>query len=142
MSEVGRNEPCPCGSGKKYKRCHGFNEVPAQPQAPAQAAGDGAQNPFGGMDPAWMAGLMEMMKRLPKGQVIKLQSLVQKAMAGKDVTREMEELQSSLPPEMQQMIVDAPVPEGAVPGAAPTEEKKESRFKALWKKMGGGSKSP
>ncbi|MCF6138743.1 preprotein translocase subunit SecA [Pseudalkalibacillus berkeleyi] len=22
-SEVGRNEPCPCGSGKKYKHCHG-----------------------------------------------------------------------------------------------------------------------
>jgi uncharacterized protein YecA (UPF0149 family) len=21
----GRNEPCPCGSGKKYKRCHGAN---------------------------------------------------------------------------------------------------------------------
>jgi predicted Zn-dependent protease len=21
MSKVGRNEPCPCGSGKKYKRC-------------------------------------------------------------------------------------------------------------------------
>jgi preprotein translocase subunit SecA len=21
--EVGRNEPCPCGSGKKYKKCHG-----------------------------------------------------------------------------------------------------------------------
>lgn len=21
--EVGRNEPCPCGSGMKYKRCHG-----------------------------------------------------------------------------------------------------------------------
>lgn len=21
--QVGRNEPCPCGSGKKYKRCHG-----------------------------------------------------------------------------------------------------------------------
>ena len=20
---VGRNEPCPCGSGKKYKKCHG-----------------------------------------------------------------------------------------------------------------------
>ncbi|NBW55968.1 MAG: preprotein translocase subunit SecA, partial [Betaproteobacteria bacterium] len=20
---VGRNEPCPCGSGKKYKHCHG-----------------------------------------------------------------------------------------------------------------------
>ncbi|SHH50303.1 preprotein translocase subunit SecA [Clostridium grantii] len=24
--KVGRNEPCPCGSGKKYKNCHGLNE--------------------------------------------------------------------------------------------------------------------
>jgi preprotein translocase subunit SecA len=23
--KVGRNDPCPCGSGKKYKRCHGAN---------------------------------------------------------------------------------------------------------------------
>lgn len=23
MKKVGRNEPCPCGSGKKYKKCHG-----------------------------------------------------------------------------------------------------------------------
>ncbi|RXJ05383.1 hypothetical protein ERJ73_20055, partial [Deinococcus metallilatus] len=21
----GRNDPCPCGSGKKYKNCHGKN---------------------------------------------------------------------------------------------------------------------
>jgi preprotein translocase subunit SecA len=21
--KVGRNDPCPCGSGLKYKRCHG-----------------------------------------------------------------------------------------------------------------------
>jgi uncharacterized protein YecA (UPF0149 family) len=20
--KIGRNEPCPCGSGKKYKKCH------------------------------------------------------------------------------------------------------------------------
>jgi len=25
--EVGRNEPCPCGSGKKYKHCHGSFEM-------------------------------------------------------------------------------------------------------------------
>ncbi|HWQ98741.1 MAG TPA: preprotein translocase subunit SecA [Clostridia bacterium] len=24
--KVGRNDPCPCGSGKKYKNCHGKNE--------------------------------------------------------------------------------------------------------------------
>jgi preprotein translocase subunit SecA len=22
-NKVGRNDPCPCGSGKKYKQCHG-----------------------------------------------------------------------------------------------------------------------
>jgi len=22
MAKVGRNDPCPCGSGKKYKLCH------------------------------------------------------------------------------------------------------------------------
>jgi uncharacterized protein YecA (UPF0149 family) len=21
--KLGRNDPCPCGSGKKYKKCHG-----------------------------------------------------------------------------------------------------------------------
>ncbi|MEA3511623.1 MAG: SEC-C metal-binding domain-containing protein, partial [Actinomycetota bacterium] len=29
--KVGRNAPCPCGSGKKYKRCHGA--VGAEPLA-------------------------------------------------------------------------------------------------------------
>ncbi len=24
-NKVGRNDPCPCGSGKKYKKCHGRN---------------------------------------------------------------------------------------------------------------------
>ena len=23
VEKVGRNQPCPCGSGKKYKHCHG-----------------------------------------------------------------------------------------------------------------------
>ena len=23
--KIGRNDPCPCGSGKKYKNCHGKN---------------------------------------------------------------------------------------------------------------------
>jgi preprotein translocase subunit SecA len=24
--KIGRNEPCPCGSGRKYKQCHGLLE--------------------------------------------------------------------------------------------------------------------
>ncbi|MBK7539195.1 MAG: preprotein translocase subunit SecA [Myxococcales bacterium] len=27
--KVGRNDPCPCGSGKKYKKCHGRDEADA-----------------------------------------------------------------------------------------------------------------
>jgi SEC-C motif-containing protein len=27
-ARVGRNDPCPCGSGKKYKRCHGAAITP------------------------------------------------------------------------------------------------------------------
>ena len=23
LKEVGRNDPCPCGSGSKFKKCHG-----------------------------------------------------------------------------------------------------------------------
>ena len=23
VAKVGRNDPCPCGSGKKFKKCHG-----------------------------------------------------------------------------------------------------------------------
>jgi preprotein translocase subunit SecA len=25
-AKVGRNDPCPCGSGKKFKKCHGASE--------------------------------------------------------------------------------------------------------------------
>jgi hypothetical protein len=28
-AKVGRNEPCPCGSGKKYKKCHGSLDADA-----------------------------------------------------------------------------------------------------------------
>jgi preprotein translocase subunit SecA len=30
--KVGRNEPCPCGSGKKYKKCHGGAVAPPRPK--------------------------------------------------------------------------------------------------------------
>jgi len=29
MSDIGRNDPCPCGSGKKYKRCCLAKDAPA-----------------------------------------------------------------------------------------------------------------
>ena len=35
MAKPGRNDPCPCGSGKKYKQCHlGLANDPARAAAP------------------------------------------------------------------------------------------------------------
>ena len=33
LDTIGRNDPCPCGSGKKFKLCHGRTSVPAQEAA-------------------------------------------------------------------------------------------------------------
>ena len=33
MPKVGRNDPCPCGSNKKYKKCHGVADSEDQPTA-------------------------------------------------------------------------------------------------------------
>jgi len=37
---VGRNDPCPCGGGKKYKKCCLGKEAPARSDAPAGVAGE------------------------------------------------------------------------------------------------------
>lgn len=29
--KIGRNDPCGCGSGEKFKKCHGADELPASP---------------------------------------------------------------------------------------------------------------
>jgi preprotein translocase subunit SecA len=43
---VGRNDPCPCGSGKKYKHCHGASgaaPLPGSKALPGAKAGSGAK---------------------------------------------------------------------------------------------------
>src|SRR6266516_1590345 len=37
MTPVGRNAPCPCGSGKRYKECHGAIPVPGIAEPPVFA---------------------------------------------------------------------------------------------------------
>lgn len=102
---IGRNEPCPCGSGKKYKRCCGVGAAPklTQPKFdPSQmpAMPPGMEN----MDPQMMMQAAQMLQRLPRGQLQRLQSIMQRAMAGQDVTQEAEAFQKMLPPDFQQMM--------------------------------------
>jgi len=35
-----RNDPCPCGSGKKYKKCHGAPKEPKKFTASVLSSGD------------------------------------------------------------------------------------------------------
>jgi hypothetical protein len=54
----GRNDPCPCGSGKKYKQCHldkdeaAAREARAQAQAEAEKNAPAAEPPKDGDKPA------------------------------------------------------------------------------------------
>lgn len=121
FKNVGRNDPCPCNSGKKFKRCHGENtpwtgNVKAQPEA-AEAGAEGSEAANGDMasmfDPSkmdlnWLAQFSGAIQRLPKGQLQQLQALMQKAMAGKNVGRELEEFQRKLPPAFQEMLKNSP----------------------------------
>lgn len=128
---VGRNEPCPCGSGKKYKRCHGVDAAPKL-SAPKSDPSAGAANPFAalaaqsgkegaaGFSPEqnqMMLQVAQLMQRLPKGQLQRLQSIMQRAMAGKDVRREAAEFEASLPPAFHDLLKDFQMP-GGLPGMA------------------------
>lgn len=37
LKALGRNEPCPCGSGKKWKACHGRAAVPVYAPRPTMS---------------------------------------------------------------------------------------------------------
>jgi hypothetical protein len=122
---VGRNEPCPCGSGKKFKRCCGvdaapklFTPDPAGKVGPSGLDQNALSNLASQMDQQKMMQLAQAFQRLPKGQLQRFQSLMQKAMSGKDISREAAELEASLPPGFQEMIQGLNIP-GMMSGMAP-----------------------
>jgi hypothetical protein len=39
-AKIGRNDPCPCGSGKKFKMCHGATEEGIKEMEKLSAQGD------------------------------------------------------------------------------------------------------
>ena len=102
---VGRNEPCPCGSRKKYKRCCGVGAAPklSEPKYP-EGYDPSAPNPMANMDPQMMTQVTQAIQRLPKGQLQRLQGLMQRAMQGADVTADAEAFEKTLPPEFKELM--------------------------------------
>jgi hypothetical protein len=113
MTEVARSQPCPCGSGKKYKRCCGEKAAPilGTPKNPMGQGGmPGGFDP-NSLDPAMIQEFQSMFGKLPMGQKKKFQEIMQKAMAGKDVTKDAEALEKNLPAEFQSLFEKFKLPE-------------------------------
>jgi glycosyltransferase involved in cell wall biosynthesis len=62
---VSRNDPCPCGSGRRYKDCHGSLRASGAQTVPAPTAGSyrPAGSDWAGLDAAAMDRLGAMMER-------------------------------------------------------------------------------
>ena len=101
---IGRNEPCPCGSGKKYKRCHGVDSAPVLSESKKPAMDPKALGEMAGMNPDFMMQVGQALQRLPKGQLQKLQHMMQRAMNGADVSAEAAELEKNLPPDFKNLM--------------------------------------
>ena len=63
--KIGRNDPCPCGSGKKYKKCHGAGG-PWRPGRGRRAQGRRAGKTCRGQQS--VAHLFELFSRGPKSR--------------------------------------------------------------------------
>jgi hypothetical protein len=75
------------------------------------------------MDPAWLGQFQQALQRLPKGQLQRIQSLMQRAMAGKDVSRDAAELERMMPPEILALARSNPMAGAlASAGGASTSE--------------------
>lgn len=126
---IGRNESCPCGSGKKYKRCCGVGAAP-KVTPPKQNFDnpdlEGGENPFDpsvfqNFNPEMMMQATQSLQRLPKGQLQRLQAIMQKAMRGKDVSTEAQEFQKSLPLELQTLMQSLSMMSGMAKGGGNPE---------------------
>jgi hypothetical protein len=139
---LGRNEPCPCGSRKKYKRCCGVSAAPKltrpasaglgdslaaaggdlggadSPGGAGMSGGFGQQNPFESISPELMTQMTQALSRLPKSQLQRFQTLMQKAMSGRDITREAKEFERTLPPEFKTLMQTLAASAGFNPAAA------------------------
>ncbi|MHC5020646.1 MAG: SEC-C metal-binding domain-containing protein, partial [Planctomycetota bacterium] len=56
--KIGRNDPCPCGSGKKYKKCHGKQDT-------GDAGGDAAAGPAAPQPPSAGGAIPKVGKNKP-----------------------------------------------------------------------------
>lgn len=117
--EIGRNEPCPCGSGKKFKRCCGIDSAPKLTVSKKPTLDPSALEGMGDMNPEFMSQVGQALQRLPRGQLQRLQHMMQKAMNGVDVSAEAADLEKNLPPDFKNLMQTWQGMAGAMGGGMP-----------------------
>ena len=67
MRKVGRNDPCPCGSGRKVKRCCGVERGPDEDSAARAFSADVSRDaaPVLNVSESQFTALMEQWSGLP-----------------------------------------------------------------------------
>lgn len=108
MSKVGRNAPCPCGSGKKYKRCCiGSNVVPISMAREDEAAAPPDGSIAGVELPPHLAeafpGLQQQLDGRSFGSVEELQQVFGAAMGSRN-ERALDDFHGLTPTQMRGML--------------------------------------
>lgn len=80
QGKIGRNDPCPCGGGKKYKKCHG--KTPSVNRNLCAVTGVWTKHLWKGtpLHPAIINLAKHRMKNMEKKSTLRLQLLVLKDM--------------------------------------------------------------
>ena len=69
MSSIDRNGPCPCGSGRKYKKCCAWKDAAARAAANPPSAAEQAEPEFiAEINPAVDAEIDRLLQRLERGE--------------------------------------------------------------------------
>jgi len=68
MAKTGRNDPCPCGSGKKYKNCCLTKDEAAERERLAAAVADGLA--FANLAGSVVLGMVAVMAGLAVGRLL------------------------------------------------------------------------
>jgi hypothetical protein len=101
-TKVGRNDPCPCGSGKKYKRCHLPFDQPRKPAvelkpavAEPQAEPENLPPPSSGQPSA--AYLRELVDKVPKNKRAEYDDILAQSLEIAEYLESQDELEAAGP---------------------------------------------
>ena len=99
-TKIGRNDPCPCGSGKKYKRCHLPLDQQGKPRVEVNPVVEQAQEDLEYIRPATPAKpsaalLRDLVDKVPEKKRAKFNELLSRTLEVAEYMERQEEIQAA-----------------------------------------------